>query len=131
MRPRRKQDIRVCLILLLLTTSTLSSTIELSPANLFSTSGNLFNNLQSTWNSGSQQKQQLNNIFSGKDFFSSIKTSQTGVGNNILQGGNNQMQGTDNKLSGSNNTLIGRNTTIVGDLNKAFGLSNTIFGDKN
>lgn len=116
------------LIMLFLATLTLSETIQLSsnmPINLFS-------NLQSTWNTGSLQKQQLNNIFSTDSFFGpAAKTKQTGVGNNILQGSNNQMQGTNNKMSGNNNTLIGLNSTIVGDLNKAFGISNTIIGSKN
>lgn len=91
----------------------------------------MFGSLQSTWNSGSAQKQQFNNIFSTDSFFSKTNAKPTGTGNNIIQGSNNQMQGVNNKVSGSSNSLIGMNTTIVGDLNQAFGLSNIIFGDKN
>ncbi len=118
------------LLCLLLVTSSVSETIKLSPFDMRG-KNDLFSSLQSTWNSGSQQKQQLGNIFDTGSIFSSTKTSGTGVGNNILQGSNNQVQGINNRMSGSNNTLIGLNTTVVGDLNKAFGASNTIFGNMN
>jgi hypothetical protein len=92
----------------------------------------LFGSLQSTWNSGSTQKQQFSNIFSTDSFFSqNTNAKPSATGNNIVQGSNNQMQGVNNKISGSTNSLIGMNTTIVGDLNQAFGLNNIIFGDKN
>lgn len=118
------------LLCLLLVTSSLCETIKLSPFDMGG-KNDLFSSLQSTWNSGSMQKQQLGNLFSTDNIFGSVKTSGTGVGNNILQGSNNQMQGVNNRISGSNNSLIGMNSTVVGDLNKAFGVSNTIFGSMN
>jgi hypothetical protein len=115
-------------IILMLARTAVQETIQIAPT----ASGNLFNSMQSTWNSAALQKQQFNNIFPVDSFFNTNSAaSKTGVGNNVIQGSNNQMQGVNNKVSGQNNSLIGMNTTIVGDLNKAFGLSNTIFGNSN